>query len=186
MASGLEVEAKYRLDDAAAFRARVLALAGGPGEIETHEDRYFAAPDRDFARTDEACRLRVANGAAVLTYKGPKFDAATKTRREIEVPLAAGTAAAAGEFLAALGYRETLTVRKTRERWRLVRAGRPCEICLDQVAGLPPHAEIETLAAPAELDAARAALAALAAELGFAGPSERRSYLELLLGAGAR
>src|SRR6478736_612664 len=70
-------------------------------------DHYFNAPDRDFARTDEALRLRRIGPANFVTYKGPKRDAQTKTRAEIEVPLAEGDAAAT-DFIGLfthLGYR---------------------------------------------------------------------------------
>ena len=184
MTDRLEVEIKYPVADAADFRARATAAAGRPPQTEKQTDRYFQAPDRNFALTDEALRVRVSAGGARLTYKGPKLDAATKTRRELEVPFPTSGADDLVELLGALGYRLTLAVRKTRESWRLTRGGRACEVCLDHVAGLPPHAEIETLAPATELDSARGVLTALATELGLDGPTERRSYLELLLAAG--
>ena len=53
-------------------------------------DHYFNAPDRDFAQTDEAFRLRRIGTGELLTYKGPKRDADTKTRTEVELRLADG------------------------------------------------------------------------------------------------
>ena len=44
-------------------------------------------PCRDFAQTDEALRIRTVGDTSFVTYKGPKLDATTKTRRELELPL---------------------------------------------------------------------------------------------------
>ena len=76
----LEVEVKYQTSDWERVRAALAdwgAVADPPREDTDH---YFNAPDRDFARTDEAVRLRRIGPANYLTYKGPKRDADTKTR----------------------------------------------------------------------------------------------------------
>src|SRR5262249_10306128 len=147
-------------------------------------DHYFNAPDRDFARTDEALRLRRIGAANLVTYKGPKRDAQTKTRTEIEVSLAEGdtTAADFGRLLTHLGYRSVAVVSKTRCIYHLDRDGFALEICLDKVEGLSTFAELEILAPEERLEAARDLLLRTAAELGLSD-SERRSYLELLLAA---
>ena len=80
-------------------RPRSDALPSGEprrGEALREADHYFNAPDRDFARTDEAFRLRRIGAANFVTYKGPKRDAQRKMRTEIEVPLPDGDEAAAG------------------------------------------------------------------------------------------
>src|SRR4051794_9275883 len=76
------------------------------GELE-EADHYFNAPDRDFAETDEALRVRRIGASNRVTYKGPKRDAQTKTRTEIEVGFDAGQAAAEDfmRLLQNLGYR---------------------------------------------------------------------------------
>lgn len=48
------------------------------------KDIYLNHPNRDFAKTDEALRLRKSNKCVFLTYKGPKIDKETKSREEIE------------------------------------------------------------------------------------------------------
>ena len=92
-------------------RRRSRAPAASPGRRASgngrrRSDRYFAHPSRDFARTDEALRLRRIGEFNFITYKGPKLDATTKTRREIEIGLADGQQAAtdAAELLAAIGF----------------------------------------------------------------------------------
>ena len=70
-------------------------------------DHYLNAPDRDFARTDEALRLRRIGENTFLTYKGPRRDAASKTRTEVEVPCPPGEATAEAylKLFRSLGYR---------------------------------------------------------------------------------
>lgn len=147
------------------------------------EDQYFNAPDRDFAQTDEAFRLRRIGPANCVTYKGPKKrDTQTKTRTEIEVPLREGDQAAEdmARLVTHLGYRPVLVVRKQRRVYHIERETFPVEICLDEVENLGTFIELEILAPAAQLESARSALLALARELGLA-QTERRSYLEMLL-----
>ncbi|MBY0527938.1 MAG: class IV adenylate cyclase [Gemmataceae bacterium] len=178
----LEVEIKFPAADLAALEQR-LKNHGARGKAQLHEaDHYFNAPDRDFARTDEALRLRRIGAANFVTYKGPKRDLHTKTRTEIEVPLAEGDAAAQ-DFIALLthlGYRPVAVVRKQRHIYELEQDSFHVEACLDDVEGVGRFAELEIVATEEQLDAARSVLLKLAAELQLHG-SERRSYLEMLL-----
>jgi adenylate cyclase class 2 len=178
----LEVEMKFPISDFAALERRLAEWGAGPAEALDEADHYFNAPDRDFARTDEALRLRRIGPANFVTYKGPKRDLQTKTRTEIEVPVAAGDRPAEDfmRLLQQLGYRPPAVVRNRRRIYRLTRDGYAVEVCLDDVAKVGRFAEIEIQAPEEQLDAARQALLATAAALGLAN-SERRSYLELLL-----
>jgi adenylate cyclase class 2 len=180
--ASFEVENKYRTASAEELLARVLKLGGRAVDSQRQVDRYFNHPARDFATTDEALRVRQVGGDCYLTYKGPKLDAATKTRREIETSLAQGVQGGAqiGETLLLLGFRPVAEVSKERRTYGLVYQGRDFEIALDYVQGLGEFVELETLAEADHLAAAQACLTALAAELGLAQP-ERRSYLELVL-----
>src|SRR5688500_13235290 len=103
----IEVEHKYRVTDLADVQRRLAALPATIAEPQLQVDTYFAHPARDFAKTDEALRIRCVGERNYVTYKGPKLDAVTKTRREIELPLAPheSGAAAFGELLLALGFR---------------------------------------------------------------------------------
>jgi adenylate cyclase class 2 len=178
----LEVEAKYRCADWEPVTARLLAWGAVAGEPREDADHYFNAPDRDFARTDEAIRVRRTGPHCVITYKGPKRDLETKTRTEIELPLADGpdSARTAAQLLVALGYRPVAGVTKTRRVYRFDRGGFACEACLDDVGPVGQFVELEIQADEDRYEAARTALLATAAELGLRDP-ERRSYLELLL-----
>jgi adenylate cyclase class 2 len=157
-------------------------LGAAPGAPLAQCDTYFAHPVRDFAKTDEAFRLRTVGEHNALTYKGPLVDRQTKTREEIEIPIAPGARAARqmAEMLHALGFRAVRSVEKTRQPFHLSWQGREFEFALDTVAGLGEFLEIETQADAAEWEAARDALLALAGRLGLK-QSERRSYLQLLL-----
>ena len=122
--------------------------------------------------------------ANLVTYKGPKQDAQTKTRTEIEVPLADGPAVAEGfvRLLTHLGYRTVAVVHKQRRSSHLERGTFLVEICLDEVQDLGRFVELEVLASEEQLSEARQTVQELAAILGLS-TSERRSYLELLLEA---
>ncbi len=180
----LEVEVKYRTPDRAALLARLEGVAVVRLGPRTEEDHYFNAPDRDLRQTDEAFRLRRVGPRNVLTYKGPKRGTATKTRAEIEVPLADGDGPArdAERMLLALGYKSVAVVRKRREVFRFTRGGFAVEACLDDVEDVGAFAEIEVLAEEADFERAQAVVLATAAELGLTDV-ERRSYLGLLLGS---
>ena len=153
------------------------AEIGPPG---TEADVYYAHPARDFAATDEALRIRRADKGCFITYKGPKIDAASKTRREIDLPLAAGNAGSWADLLAALGFTPVAEVRKSRRKAHVLWQGREVEVSLDEIAGLGQFVELELVADQEGLEAAKACIAALAQRLRLVA-DERRSYLELLL-----
>src|SRR5262245_8527509 len=180
----LEVEMKFPLDDPGPLLERLAAWNARDGGGCEHADSYFNAPDRDFGRTDEALRIRRIGTVNCLTYKGSKRDSQTKTRTEIEVPFEEGTEAA--ERLAALlrqlGYRPTAVVRKQRRTYHLDWEGRDVAIGLDEVDELGRFVELEIVTTESQLDACRSSLLRLAEALDLS-PSERRSYLEMLLTA---
>lgn len=181
-----EVENKFRVDDLERI-ARLLETRGARfGAAIEQVDHYFAHPARDFARTGEALRIRRSGQQNCVTYKGPKLDRATKTRRELELPLAAGAARTAqyAELLDVLGFRPISIVRKQRRLGQLTWQPWAVTAALDDVDQLGHFLELELLVPAASLSAAQAALVALAAELGL-DRVEPRTYLELLLQAPA-
>ncbi len=180
----LEVEQKFLASDLAELERRLLALGASVGDTVEQVDRYYRHPVRDFAHTDEAFRLRRVGSHNYITYKGPKLDATTKTRREIEVELPAGDdgAGQVSDLLAALGFEPVLEVHKHRRHLTLDWHGKAVEIALDRVAEVGDFIELELLADGSSLQAAQEAIAALAAKLELS-QSERRSYLEMLIEA---
>lgn len=178
----IEVEQKFHVSDVTSLERKLAALDAVHQETVTQVDHYFAHPARDFARTDEALRLRQVGQLNFITYKGPKLDDTTKTRREIEIALDNGpkSASDAIELVEALGFRPVADVRKRRKHFSLQRQAWQIGVSLDEVEGLGDFLELEILADEADVAHARDALSSLAAELEL-GPGERQSYLELLL-----
>jgi adenylate cyclase class 2 len=178
----LEVEMKFPVTDFQALERLLASWNAHAGRPCASADHYFNAPDRDFAVTDEALRVRRDGATARVTYKGPKRDTVAKIRTEIEVSLADGDNAAIEfmKLLEHLGYRPVLVVRKNRQPFHLRRDGYEMEVCLDEVPELGRFVEVEILAPEAELDRANQVLTAAVKELGLGG-AERRSYLEMLL-----
>jgi len=180
----LEVEMKFPNADFARLERHMKAWGAAEDKAIRELDHYFNAPDRDFAHTDEAFRLRRIGAANFVTYKGPKRDAQTKTRTEVEVPLGDGDKVADDfvKVLTHLRYRASGVVRKHRRIYHLTRGDYALEVCLDEVDGLGRFAELEIQAPEEQLEAARAVLLETAAALGLT-VSERRSYLSMLLAA---
>lgn len=177
-----EVEQKYRLTDSAPVQDKLVQLgARWRDEIE-QVDRYYAHPCRNFAATDEALRIRQVGEANFVTYKGPKIDQTTKTRREIELPLGAGGAYATefDQLLTSLGFTFVAAVQKRRRPAVVDWEGGTIDVVIDRVAGVGDYVELEVMATSGELEVARQRLATLGTQLGLA-QVERRSYLELLL-----
>ena len=177
-----EVECKYRMADTATLIGRVKQLGGKFGEAELQVDTYYSHPCRDFAQTDEALRIRRVGDKAYITYKGPKVDQKTKTRKEIELELVGDAQGVLDHaaLLEALGFSTVAKVTKKRQTAEIVWQDHEVEIALDDVDSVGKFVELETAGDDDNLDAARGSLAALAEKLGLED-GERRSYLELLL-----
>lgn len=177
-----EVEMKFPLKELKHFAPLLKGLGAEENDVQEHVDRYFNHPARDFADTDEALRLRSIGNRNYITYKGPKIDPVTKTRQEIEIKYEPGDDKARrfAEMLILLGFRETLTVRKTRREFDMKWEGRDVEVLLDDVEGLGQYAEIETIAEEGDQDPAKECVLSLARKLGLE-ESERRSYLRMLI-----
>ena len=177
-----EVELKFPLPDSRKVLSHLVELGAIAGLPVEQIDRYFNHPARDFRVTDEAFRIRSVGNSNCLTYKGPVVDRATKMRREIEVAIAEGIAAAdqLADMVSLLGFRSVRDVRKVRTPWSLVWKDRRFELALDIVPQVGTFLEIELVVEESDRNAARDAILDLARELNLTNP-ERRSYLELVL-----
>jgi adenylate cyclase class 2 len=180
-----EVELKFPVVDQGTLESRLAELGAAVSAAQSEVDLYFSHPARDFARTDEALRIRRKGRANFLTYKGPKIDKTTKTRHEIDLPLPPEekTAQAWVGLLNALGFAAVGEVRKSRRKAHVDWQGRSVEVSLDAVERLGTFAELELVVEPADADAAKACIVSLAESLKLEG-SERRSYLVLVWGQG--
>ena len=178
----IEVENKYRLSEWGRVRETLLEWGAVAQPPRKDTDHYFNAPDRDFADTGEALRLRRIGAMNMFTYKGPKLPGATKARVEHELCVGEGPEAstAAVKMLHCLGYVAVAVVTKNREVLKFTRAGFAFEACFDDVGTVGRYVELEILTPEASFRLAEAALLRVAAELGLT-ELERKSYLELLL-----
>jgi len=169
----VEIEAKMRLEDPAAFEASLPDLGATPKANLLERNTYFDTPDADLRRADAGLRMRVERdedrGRTVVrfTHKGPRAAGPLKTRQENELVVADADAAQA--LLEALGYAPVLTFEKRRRRWQF-------EGCLVEIDTLPligSFVEIEGPSSQQVMDARR--------RLGLDGaPLIARSYLGLL------
>ncbi|HIH75133.1 MAG TPA: class IV adenylate cyclase [Methanosarcina sp.] len=171
----IEVEVKVRADHSK-IRPLLIEMGASKIGIEEQSDVYFAAPYRDFAKTDEALRIRSLGGQAILTYKGPKLDKVSKTRVELETPVDGIITA---KIFHALGFQKAGEVLKKREIFR----AEEIIVCLDRVEGLGEFLEVE-LDVPDEinLESSRARLFKFLSQFGLGeNDSIRTSYLEMVL-----
>ncbi|GHT28427.1 adenylate cyclase [Planctomycetales bacterium] len=190
-----EVEIKFAVNDSAVLKQRLENLNIAWLPEMTEEDVFYQHPSRDFRQTDEALRMRQiisADGSQLytLTYKGPKLDKETKTRQEIEIPLAMDAQYTENvenmkNILTALGFRQSGFVHKIRNEGTFFYANRGFNVCLDELPELAERnrsshfIELETLADSADWQSARDAVKELAVSLGLKD-SIQNSYLELL------
>ena len=177
-----EVENKFRVADRSRLHDALCQAGAEFRDTIEQVDRYFAHPVRDFAETDEALRIRQVGEQNLITYKGPKIDQKTKTRREIELPLATGKDLVTDytELLTALSFRTVAEVRKRRRAGHLQWQNWSVELAVDEVAQLGDFVELELVVEEDRLPAAQEAVRQLAADWGLPEP-ERRSDLEMVL-----
>ncbi|CAN5330989.1 class IV adenylate cyclase [soil metagenome] len=178
----LEIELKFRDADAAAVQSQLNAWQATAAVMRHEHDHYFNAADRDFAVTNEAFRIRVVNEKGILTYKGPRQPGPAKTRKEIEVPLSAGTEAIAGavSLMTSLGFRPVATVKKQRQMRTFERDGFDLTVCFDDVEQVGLFIEVEIVAQEDRKAAAEAVLMDVCKSLGLVDV-EPRSYLRMFL-----
>ncbi|MFW5938356.1 MAG: class IV adenylate cyclase, partial [Halanaeroarchaeum sp.] len=112
----------------------------------------------------------------VLTYKGPLVEDESKTREEIETPVASREDFEA--ILDALGFEPAATVEKARERWRLD----GYVVSLDEVSDLGQFVEVEAEADESGIEETREGAFAVLQSLDLDPESQiRTSYLGLSL-----
>ena len=123
----IETEIKVRLTDIEAFRRQV-ASAGYPQLSERHfEDNYLLDfSDSRMNTRMSLLRVRIAQGKAWITYKGPpRPDGVFKTREELEVAVEDGLVAL--QILEHLDMRVRFRYQKYRQEYALCVPGKPEE-----------------------------------------------------------
>lgn len=171
----LEVELKVRIDALERVQERLIARSARfCGKVHEH-DVYYSAPHRDFAKTDEALRVRYTDygGEVVVTYKGPKIkQLGLKAREELNTEVGSGEVFE--RMLQRLGFVRVAAVDKWRENYQLENA----IISLDRVEQLGTFIEISDEGSKNDTIGR---INQLAKELGVRGEPILASYLELLL-----
>ena len=175
----IEVEVKAKINSFDERREKLNEINAVKVKTERQEDRYFNSPVKDFAQTDEALRIRETRSDEkhnlFITYKGPKIDAKSKTREEVEMEIE--DADKCSKIFENLGFKEVRTVIKDREYYKYENY----EISLDNVHGLEPYMEIEiSLDDNSDYSEAQESIFELFEKLGITDGFERTSYLELL------
>ncbi|MHA1630591.1 MAG: class IV adenylate cyclase [Candidatus Heimdallarchaeota archaeon] len=173
----IEVEIKLKIESLSDVEFLLLEKKAHLQAIVSQRDIYFAHPERDFGRTDEALRIREEGDKCLLTYKGPKLDLQSKTRLELETII--NDALTMGQILEKLGFQQMLVVQKERRIYQLGQI----TIALDILESLGTFLEIEQIIDnEEEYETIREQLFDFLTTLGL-NPEEniRKSYLELLL-----
>jgi adenylate cyclase class 2 len=177
----MEIEGKYRVEDAIGLLAQLELLSAKELESEAQEDHYLRHPARDFRITNEALRMRRVNDHWHITYKGPRQEGLFKTRPEIELPLADGSEVGWLRIWENLGFEPVAVVRKTRRVFCLGHFHPGLNVTLDDVSFLGIFAEVECVVHSAQEHAgAEQAIGSAANALGLRYV-EKRSYLSMLL-----
>ena len=175
----IEVEVKAKIDDFKEMEDKLSEIGAVKTKKEFQEDIYFNSPVVDFAQTDEALRIRTTNENdktnIFITYKGPKIDKNSKTRKEIEMGIE--DSEKCSDIFEAIGFEKVMAVRKNRQYYTYENF----EISLDDVEGLDPYMEIEiALEDGSDYNDAQNSIFELFEKLGITDGFERTSYLELL------
>jgi adenylate cyclase class 2 len=166
-----ELEAKYRSKDNGKVEEALTGLGAQKLSEGVIEDLYFSHRERDFGDSDEVLRIRRTEGAAELTYKGPRMrrdDA--KAREEISVKV--GDGFAAQRIIERLGFEQTYVMKKRRTSYILDKV----RVELDDVEGLGQYVELELLTEAPERAGELLEIARKRLPL---GEPEPRTYLEM-------
>ena len=155
----IEVEVKLALTDSKRVEQKLRKDGFVLQKIVRETDTYFNGVDRDFRKTDELKNVTDLSETEILsehfteqsvtendseiqsfvTYKGPKFEETSMTRKELEIPIEDD--AAMSGLLVALGYHPVPSVIKCRKYLVLDHM----TACLDSVEGLGEYLELEIL-----------------------------------------
>ncbi len=175
----IEVEMKAKIDDYKKMLEKINSIGGTYSHTEKQYDIYYNAPDKDYRKTDEALRIReIPDGddfKRILTYKGPKIDTESKTRKEIEVSI--DNTDNMNDILNSLGFKAAAVVNKIRRIFYYD----DYTITLDKLDYLGYYMEIEYVCDEDEdITEIRDNIKEVFSKLGITSGFERTSYLELL------
>ena len=170
----LEIEAKVKVSSIEQIKEILKSKNAKFLGSNIQKDSYYNSPLRDFAKTDEALRIRDNGGRYELTYKGAKVKGTgAKAREEFNIDI--NSAKDLEEILLRLGFFKSSMVFKKREEYTY----KDTTIALDIVEGLGEFIEIEVVTD--DKDRALTLIDLVKAEIGISGENIRESYLEMLI-----
>ena len=175
----IEIEIKARINNPKIAFEKINDIGGEYSHTEIQRDIYFNGENKDFRKTDEALRIReIPDGddfINILTFKGPKLDAQTKTRKEIEVTI--DNKEHMTDILINLGYKPSAIVNKVRRIFTY----EEYTITVDKLNELGYFIEIEYVAEEDDdIKPIQENIFEIFERLGITEGFEKTSYLELL------
>jgi adenylate cyclase class 2 len=173
----IEVEVKAHVEDPRRVERSIIEIGATPIGIDNQADTYYNDQVHDFEKTDEALRVRAQDNRFFLTYKGPKIDKVSKTRKEYQVEI--NDANGMGDILSSLGFFPVATVIKKRKNYRIG----DFLISLDEVRNLGNFIEIEiSVKNPWNYEEKVESIFKIIEKLGISRETTiRKSYLEMVL-----
>ncbi len=141
----IEVEIKLPINDKEKLCEKLLLRDFCKGKTYKETDVYFNRNDCDLRKSDEALRVRetidsdTGETKSVLTYKGPKLDSISMSRKEVEVSI--DNPEGIKDILVSLGFFPVIPVVKSRvyfKRYNMTAA-------VDEVQELGTFLELEIL-----------------------------------------
>lgn len=175
----IEVEIKAKIEDHVSIYEKIKEMGGVYSHSEKQHDIYFNGEHKNFKESDEALRIReIPEGndlKRILTYKGPKLNKETKTRKEIEVCV--DDTESMIEILVNIGFKPSAIVKKMRRIFTY----NDFTITVDKLEELGYFMEIEYVTSDeSNIDKIQNDIFSIFKKLGIEDGFEKTSYLELL------
>ena len=178
----VEVEVKVSVKNKIYLEEKLLEKGFLKGDLLKESDSYFDSACHEIREKDMALRIRSCENITrnltenFMTYKGPKMDKISMTRKELEMNIE--SAETGRDILKSLGYIEVPPVVKLRQLFHLDKM----TACLDQVENLGDFLELEIVVAQEnEKENALDRLISLLYELGYEQEDIiKTSYLSML------
>lgn len=139
----IEVEVKVLVKSIKEIEEKLQRAGFKTGKCVKESDIYFDNAECKIKSNDQALRIRSCEDPATrewshyMTFKGPKMDEISMTRKELEMQVA--SAEVGKEILYALGYTQVYPVIKHRQHYRK----NQMTACLDRVERLGDFLELE-------------------------------------------
>lgn len=178
----IEVEVKVSVKNKKEIEKKLLHMGFLKGDLLKESDFYFDSECSNLRKNDKALRIRRCENLTTnstenrMTFKGPKMDTVSMTRKELEMQVE--SAETGKEILMSLGFTPIHPVIKLRQYFYLDKV----TACLDIVENLGAFLELE-IVVPQEDEKGDALnkIILLLHELGYGQEAIiRRSYLTML------